>query len=698
MITYYKNFKPPIKKITGKRKKYDNNIYTFDIETTSYVIFNEKQQPTIIYDDLSDKEKENLVAKSTMYVWQFGINDQVYFGRTWEELKEFIKMIDDVIPEKKIIFVHNLAFEFQYLYSVFKMENVFARKSHKVIKCELESYNFEFRCTYFMSNTKLENLPNLYNLPVKKLVGDLDYSLIRHSKTHLTEEELAYCENDCLVLYYYILFELKEYGSIDKIPITSTGHVRKELKDIISKDYSYKAKVKKAINTDPHIYNLLVEAFQGGYTHANWVYADEILENVDSYDETSAYPYVMTAYKYPSTKFKPCTITSKDELISNFAYLLVINFRNVKSKYYNNFISSSKCKYLKGAKYDNGRLIGAESFQMTLTDVDFKLYFEAYEFEYEIVESYYSVYNYLPIKFINFILDKYVKKTEYKNVEGKEIEYNLEKQKFNALYGMTVTNNIKDEVIFNGITWEELELDNIKIQEKLDDEEKKSFLSFSYGVWVTAYARANLLKNVMKLDKWAIYMDTDSIKLLEGYDKSIIEHYNQTVRNRIKYVSNKLHIDISRYSPKDKKGKEHMLGLFELEKEDYQEHSYKEFITQGAKKYAVKEVIRDKETGLLSDKIKITVAGVPKSGAKALKNLKEFKDGFIFRYEDTNKQLLVYIDDQEPFDLTDYQGNKMTVTDKSGCCMLPNSYTLGKSLDYAHLISDDSSKRSIYKE
>ena len=84
------------------------------------------------------------------------------------------------------------------------MENVFARKSHKVIKCELKNLNIELRCSYFMSNAKLEKLPELYNLPVKKKVGDLDYTKIRHSNTPLSEKELGYCEYDCLVLYYYI--------------------------------------------------------------------------------------------------------------------------------------------------------------------------------------------------------------------------------------------------------------------------------------------------------------------------------------------------------------------------------------------------------------------------------------------------------------------------------------------------------------
>ena len=697
-MRYYKEYKAIEKKTIGTKKRYDNNIFTFDIETTSYFILDNVQHNTIDYDELDEKTRKEIKSQSTMYIWMLGVNKDVYYGRTYEELKDFLSMIDMNIPEKKIMFIHNLAFEFQFLYSEIKMENVFARKSHKVIKCDMRDYNFELHCTYFMSNAKLEKLTDIYNLPVSKKVGELDYSKIRHFSTPLTDEEMEYCEYDCLVLYYYIEFELKKYLYINKIPITSTGHVRKELKEKTSKDYSYKARVKRAINIDPHIYNILVASFQGGYTHANYIYADEVLKNVDSYDETSAYPYVMVTHKFPSTKFKKCEITTKDDMVKNFAYLLYIKFSNIKSKLYNNFISSSKCINLKGAVYDNGRIIKADSFEMYLTDVDFYLYLESYNFDYEIVEAYYSVYNYLPLKYINFILDKYVIKTEYKNVEGKEIEYNLEKQKFNALYGMTVTNNIKDEVVFENNIWSEVELTNDEIEEKLKDEEKKGFLSFSYGVWVTAWARKNLLMNVIKLDKYVVYCDTDSIKLVQGYDKNILAHYNETVKNRINFVSKKLGIDISRFAPKDKKGNMHMLGLFEYEKEDYQDYSYKEFITQGAKKYAVKEVVQDKETKELSDKIKITVAGVPKKGAKVLKDLKDFQDGLIFRFKDTNKNLLVYADNQEEFILTDYLGNKQKVKDKSGCCLLPNSYTLGKALDYAYLLSDDSSKRSIYKE
>ena len=697
-MIYYKQFKPYEIKEYGKRKKYDNNVYTFDIETSSFIEYRGQVYDALKYEELDEKERKEMIPRSCMYIWMFGINDTVYYGRTWEEFKEFIKMIDDYNPLRKIIFIHNLAFEFQYLYSNIQMENVFARKAHKVIKAEFKNYNFELRCTYMMSNVKLEKLSEVYNLPVKKLVGNLDYKLIRHSKTPLTDKELSYCEYDCLVLYHYILFEISQYEYVSKIPITSTGHVREELKELTQKDYRYKTYVRKSISTDPHVYNLLLMAFQGGYTHSSWVNTAETIKNVDSWDECSAYPYVMTTHKFPASEFKKCWIKRYEDMSKNFAYLLHIRFTNVKTKFYNNFISSSKCMHLRGASYDNGRIISAESFEMVITDVDFRIYKMSYDFEYEILESYYSIYKYLPIQYINFILDKYVKKTEYKGIEEKKLEYNLEKQKFNALYGMTVTNVIKDEVKFENNIWTEEEMTNEEIIKKLESEKKKAFLSFSYGVWVTAYARYNLLINIMKLDDYMIYSDTDSLKLMDGYDKNILLDYNKRVEERIKYVSDKLKIDINKYAPKDKKGHPHMLGLFELEKEDFQKHSYLEFKTHGAKKYAVLEEVKDKNTGEIKKEIHITVAGVPKSGAKALKSLDDFEDGLVFKHKDTNKNLLFYCDNQTPIEVEDYIGLKYTVTDRSGCCVLPNSYTLGKALDYAHLLSDDSSKRNYYKE
>ena len=623
----WKEYKGHKVDIQGKRNKYDNTIYTFDIETSSYLILNGKQIPAIDYLKLSKKEQEESIFMSNMYIWMFGINDKVYYGRTWKELNAFLMRIEHWGTDyKKFVYVHNLSYEFQYLREAFNMKNVFARKSRKVMKCEIEEYNFEFRCSYMMTNSKLEKLPEIYQLPVKKLVGNLDYTLIRNSKTNLTEEELNYCENDCLVVYEYIKKELEKYETLKNIPLTSTGHVRKELHNLIDKDYTYKNKVRKSVNTDGHIYNLLLDAFAGGYTHANWIYADEVIENVRSFDFTSSYPYVMTTCKFPSTEFKKCKISKYNQLLDCFAYIIVVKFTNIRCKYYNNFISQSKCKRILKGSYDNGRVIKAEELEIVLTDVDFRFIYNAYEFDScEFIETYYSVYDYLPKQFINFILEKYVKKTEFKGVEGKEIEYSLEKSMFNSLYGMSVTNNIKDNVIFeNESGWKEVALTNDEIIKMLEKEKSQGFLSFSYGVWVTAWARHNLLTNLVKLDKYVIYADTDSLKIHGDYDINIINNYNKEVEEKINEVAKKLEIDVEKFAPKDKKGKKHLLGVFD------NDGNYEKFITQGAKKYAYIDSA-DKE-------IHITVSGVPKKGAKALKKLEDFKDNFVFRYEDTRKK------------------------------------------------------------
>lgn len=619
-MKYCKEFQFHFGDLVGERNKVDNTIYSLDIETSSYIILNGKILPAVKYLNLTEKEQTEAEFRSCMYIWMFSINEEVYYGRTWEELRSFLVRLDYYNNAKKIVFIHNLAFEFQYLKSIFKFKNVVARKKHKVMKCEMVDFNIEIHCSYMMSNCALKQLPKIFMLPVEKKVGDLDYSLLRTPITKLTEKELGYCEYDCLVIYHYIKRELETYKRVDKIPITSTGHVRRELKEITTKDWEYKAKVRKSININPHIFNLLQDAFAGGYTHSNWIYTDEIQKNIESWDFTSSYPYILVSHQFPSTEFQKCNIKTKNQMLKRFAYILVVEFKGIKCKYFNNFISQNKCQSITKGVYDNGRIIEAESIIITLTDVDFYFLLDTYKYDsYEIKEAYYSVYDYLPKKFIEFVLEKYVNKTKYKNVEGMEVEYAKEKNKFNALYGMSVTNMIRDEVVYdNVLDWlPDRELTNEEIISKLNDEKKKAFLSFAYGVWVTAYARSNLLKNVIKLDDKVVYCDTDSMKLKEGYDKSIIEDYNNFVVKKLQHVSKLLDIPFEKFAPKDSKGEKHILGVFD------NDGKYDEFITQGAKKYAYtkwidKEKIKEDTNvqeikGNKAKVLVITVAGVPKS-------------------------------------------------------------------------------------
>ena len=87
-----------------------------------------------------------------------------------------------------------------------------------------------------------------------------------------------------------------------------------------------------------------------------------------------------------------------------------------------------------------------------------------------------------------------------------------------------------------------------------------------------------------------------------------------------------------------------------------------------------------------------------KSGATALKRLEDFRDDFVFDFKDTGKNLLVYNDEQEEFEVKDYKGNKQIIKEKYACILVPTTYVLGKAEEYMELVSDESSKRAIFKE
>ena len=77
----YRDYKKHESKIITKKNKttFDNNIYTFDIEVTSYlkldgVIYRQKD-----YELFNQKEKDRCEFYSLMYIWMLGINDNVYY-------------------------------------------------------------------------------------------------------------------------------------------------------------------------------------------------------------------------------------------------------------------------------------------------------------------------------------------------------------------------------------------------------------------------------------------------------------------------------------------------------------------------------------------------------------------------------------------------------------------------------------------
>ena len=87
-----------------------------------------------------------------------------------------------------------------------------------------------------------------------------------------------------------------------------------------------------------------------------------------------------------------------------------------------------------------------------------------------------------------------------------------------------------------------------------------------------------------------------------------------------------------------------------------------------------------------------------RNGACGLKKLEDFTDDFVFKFEDTGKLMMMYNDNQESFELEDFQGNKEQISDKYGICLAPITYVLGKSQEYFDLLTDESSTRARFLE
>ena len=472
-----------------KRKEmYDSNVYTFDIETTSCFIENGKP---IMFDYDNPDKFAKLEKIAICYIWQFSVNDIVFYGRNLTDFRNVLLELDELNNFKKIIFVHNLAFEFQFLLNILSFDNVIAKSAHKVIQAKPTDFNIEFRCTYALTNMSLDMWCQQKKLNVKKLVGNLDYNKLRTPLTKLSKNELDYCENDCLVVNEGLKEYIQKYSHVCKIPLTQTGEVRQEMKKRLKSNQKWLQKCKKMTPT-ARMYEILKCAFMGGITHSNALNCSQIFENVLSKDLSSSYPTVMVAERFPLTPFTKVRWNDKWK-DDRYSYIAIVKYRKIESSMSNTYISKSKCLAIKNGYYDNGRVVSADELKVCMTNIDIDMIDKSYTFkDKEVVECYVSVNHYLPIEIRKYIIELYSNKTELKGVQESEPLYMKSKQYINSLYGMSVTDIVRKEwFVDNNGEW----IGSVGDMEKELEKFKKSFNNFipyQVGVWVTAYARRNL--------------------------------------------------------------------------------------------------------------------------------------------------------------------------------------------------------------
>lgn len=656
-----------------KVTKYCNDIFTFDIECTSYFLEDGKVIP--YRKGESNEYWNSLDAGALCYIWQFSFNDTVYYGR---ELKDFLNVLNDLPKDVNIIiWVHNLSYEFSFLTNILTWYDVFARTPHKPMKCTSLNYkNIEFRCSYFLTRLSLDTWGK--QLGVFKKTGYLDYEKIRTPYTVLTDEELEYCEQDCIVLYNGIKDYIKKYGKQRKIPLTQTGTVRRVVKDMLTSDYDYVKFIKKLVPHDANEYKILQKIFAGGYTHANQLYSGKtIQEHIEHYDFASSYPTVMLCEKYPMSPwyYNGINVMPTDDEFEDMAFIFLLSFSQLNSKSFNTYIQSSKVSG-HGFTFDNGRILHADIAELYCTEQDWITIRNNYEWEdMEVKRVLRCRKEYLPKPFLNYILELYANKTELKDIKDKEELYLQSKQYINSLYGMTVTAILQANVSLDeDNTWNVQPLTVEAVNKKLDKlrdynpREKRYFLNYSWGCWVTAYARRNLWKCIESIDRDVLYVDTDSIFCRGHHDFS---WYNKDITDKIRKSCTINELDFNKTRPKTIKGKEKPLGIFDKEEDCI------EFKTLGAKRYVERRS---------DDKLYLTVSGINKDAVQLLNNdIDNFKDGFNFDKDAdcVTKKLCSYLDNITECTFEDGYVN----TYKYGINLRRTGYLLSITDEYKQLIN-----------
>lgn len=623
----------------GRKSKYADVFATFDIETTTI---------------------KTEAPYAFMYHWQMCIGGIVVFGRFWHELQELHRKLVSYfhLNEKKrkmVIYVHNLTFEWMFMHQFLDCwENIFATDRNKILKCSNES--FEWRCSYRLSNMSLAKfIENSEGTYYRKAEDDLDYRKYRDPYTALTPVEYGYCYNDVAGLYQAICASLKE-DTLDTIPLTSTGYVRRDAREAMKKNKRNR-KLFLDMKLSPELYTLCKEAFRGGDTHGSRYYVNQIVDDVESFDKSSSYPYVMYCLpEFPMSMFMEYDIEDEGELDEmNLKYCTLGRYRltNVKLKKgrTNPYIAYAKCDSCIAPKLFNGRVLEAEEVIITLTNIDYLILKKDYDFEgLSVANFYFARKGYLPDELRSVIWEYFEKKTMLKGVENHEYEYMKSKNKLNSIFGMMVTDIVHSEITFDG---NDYCIKTPTVEEALNKyyKSRNNFLSYQWGVWVTALGRLELRKGIDVVGIDNVYNDTDSVKALKGHSKDF-EKLNAAINKQCKERG------IVNYLIRD--GKRFYLGTWD------NEGCYDRFKTLGAKKYVYTQ----------DGELHLTVSGLDKKkGARYLESIggvPAFNKGVVFTDSGRTTSYYNYTDSITTMDRDGYEWST-----GSNIAIVDSEYTLG---------------------
>ena len=659
-----------------KKVHYVDHLAAFDIETSSYTDEGEK--------------------RAVVYSYALAIDDTIYHARRTDE---FFSLLEKIAAEMElsldrrlVIYVHNLAYEWQFIKHYMQWDSAFAIASERRIVRAVSTLGFEFRCSYVLTNKPLATVGK--DVGVQKMVGDIDHTLIRNSITPLSDEEMGYIDNDVRILIEFERQVLaQEGGSIEQalhsIPITKTGYVRRRMRKAALADPEYEQLISE-LTLNEETYAIARHSFQGGYTHANSMVMGQECGDTVAVDLASSYPSSMLQFTYPMSSFHSMshhefTAEELDKCIGHIHFFVTFVVYDAVSRYPFPYISHSKALSIADPFVDNGRVFSAASMTLTMTDVDWQIFRRCYDVKsIEIVDVMMAPAEYLPAAITDPIVAMYGDKTALKGVAGQEVNYRSAKEDINGVYGSIAMDPVRTDFEFNAEDSEFVAtIPSTEDALSKHNNSRSRYLFYPWAAWVTAYSRYVLLMTMYDLIDAGVtvmYCDTDSI-----YHKpspkaqDIIDRVNGEVRERLSaamhyrwFYASDAEVEDA-LAPKDIKGVRHHIGLFEVD------GHYDNFKTLGAKRYAV----------MKGDQFKITVAGLSKGAASYIEEIggmEAFVDGLTVPAEKSGRLTHTYSEETARNLITDYMGNTCHMEQHGFIHLEPSPYVLTVSDDYTRFV------------
>lgn len=426
-----------------------------------------------------------------------------------EDIDSFINYCS-LINESSSFYFHNLKFDGEFIIH-YLLTHGFVHVNEKklgvnqfstiisdlnVFYCIKVKFKEEVIISFFDSlkllNFSVEEVTKAFNLSIKKL--EIDYKAKREKGHKITDEEKEYLKHDVMIMSLALekMFEMK----ITRMTIASNA--MNFFKDTISKK-RFEEWFK------PPIYDKdLRQAYKGGFTYLNEIYRGKEVKEGIVLDVNSLYPSVM--YYSPMPYGEGIYFDGKyvpDKLYNLYIQNITCQFRIKKDMIptiqIKNNLSFVPTEYLSSS---NG-----ESINLTLTNVDLKLFLEHYDI-YDVSYNWgwkYKSSTKIFKSYIDYWNELKVKATK----EGNKPLRTIAKLMLNSLYGkFAASPEGRSKIPY---------LDNNIVKYKLSELEERTAYYLPISIFITSWARDKTIRSAQAVYHRFIYADTDSLHL-EGTD------------------------------------------------------------------------------------------------------------------------------------------------------------------------------------